>query len=476
MPRPRLLLLASAGSLFLPAAAASGATVDYDPVDDALVFAGDATAEALTLTSPGAGVVVRFTLFSGSLTTTAPGCVANGPLVVDCSTTPSFVILDLGDGADFGSVDASMPETMPVIMSGGGGSDGLTGGPADDAFLMGPSAAADGPGDTVNGGGGRDLVSYGDRLEPVTVELERVEPQDGAWGEGDDIRSDVEDIVGGAGADLLAGSGQANVILGGAGSDQIDGLGGADDLIGEEGDDFFSMRGATPAEDGIGDRIVGGPGFDVVWYSRGTPVSLSLDGVANDGGAGEEDDIASDVEGLIGGFGPDLLTGNDASNLLNGGMGTDVLRGGDGDDILDMGFSGATTGDRGDIVEGGPGVDEAFYGSRVAPVTVTLDGAANDGETGEDDDVRPDVEIVTGGASHDRLTGSAAAETLDGGGGSDVIDGGQGPDVLLGSADNDTITSRDGTADSVDCGDGSTGTSPTLPRRARRGARASNAR
>ena len=41
---------------------------------------------------------------------------------------------------------------------------------------------------------------------------------------------------------------------------------------------------------------------------------------------------------------------------------------------------------------GGAGFDTADYSARTASVTATLDGAANDGETAEVDNVKPDVE------------------------------------------------------------------------------------
>ena len=39
------------------------------------------------------------------------------------------------------------------------------------------------------------------------------------------------------------------------------------------------------------------------------------------------------------------------------------------------------------ILNGGDGTDAATYGGRAAPVTVTLDNQANDGEAGEGDNV-----------------------------------------------------------------------------------------
>src|SRR5262249_40134023 len=82
---------------------------------------------------------------------------------------------------------------------------------------------------------------------------------------------------------------------------------------------------------GGADTLTGGDGIDVADYSRRTaPVSLTLDGQANDGEAGEHDMIGSDIEDLVGGDGADTLSGNADDNVLDGGLGADVMNGGGG--------------------------------------------------------------------------------------------------------------------------------------------------
>jgi hypothetical protein len=85
-------------------------------------------------------------------------------------------------------------------------------------------------------------------------------------------------------------------------------------------------------------------------------------------------------------------------------------------------------------------------------VTANLDGAADDGEAGENDSIASDVEDLIGGTGNDALTGDLAANTLTGNSGDDVLNGGEGVDVLLGSAGVDSIVSRDSAADQVSCG------------------------
>jgi len=86
-------------------------------------------------------------------------------------------------------------------------------------------------------------------------------------------------------------------------------------------------------------KISGGAGLDAVDYSRRTaPVSVTLAGdAADDGEAGEHDNVASDVEGAFGGTGADTLVGNAANGFLRGLGGNDDIRDPGGADTLDSG-------------------------------------------------------------------------------------------------------------------------------------------
>ena len=104
---------------------------------------------------------------------------------------------------------------------------------------------------------------------------------------------------------------------------------------------------------------------------------------ADDGttGAGENDDVKSDVENLIGGPGNDVLTGSPQSNLINGNAGdddlsggprgscasdTDHLNGGAGNDLFQLGAASNCA----DIVDGAAGRDTADYELRSNGVSV----------------------------------------------------------------------------------------------------------
>jgi hypothetical protein len=71
-------------------------------------------------------------------------------------------------------------------------------------------------------------------------------------------------------------------------------------------------------------------------------VGVTLDGNPNDGSVGEGDNVAADVENVIGGLGSDLLSGSAGPNELDGGPGDDVVEGGEGQDVL-RGGDGADT-------------------------------------------------------------------------------------------------------------------------------------
>jgi Ca2+-binding RTX toxin-like protein len=150
------------------------------------------------------------------------------------------------------------------------------------------------------------------------------------------------------------------LVFGGADDDELDASGFDPDL------------GLLPSG---ADLLSGGPGNDRVHYwPRTAGVRVTLDGVANDGGAGEGDNVggpANDVENVDGGFGNDLIVGNGVANELNGLDGTDLifglaagdhLIGGPSRDVLDGGPGGdsfdADDNER-DLVLGGAGLDSA---------------------------------------------------------------------------------------------------------------------
>jgi Ca2+-binding RTX toxin-like protein len=126
-------------------------------------------------------------------------------------------------------------------------------------------------------------------------------------------------IEGLGGNDYISGGEAADTVLGGPGNDQLDG----------------GSR---------GDLISGGSGTDFVnYFNRFADVRVSLDDKPNDGqdaGGFEGDNVRSDVEGVAGGHGDDLLVGGAGDNILSGNDGNDTIHGGAGNDVLDGGEGG----------------------------------------------------------------------------------------------------------------------------------------
>jgi hypothetical protein len=193
-------------------------------------------------------------------------------------------------------------------------------------------------------------------------------------------------------------------------------------------------------------------------------VTVGCAGNNIDLGSGDDDAamspriIGAGANTVTGGDGNDRITGVVDADTFQGGGGRDILRGGAGNDAIDGG-SGRDTIEGGtgtDATSGGDGTDVVSYEDRAGtePVTISLDGAANDGAPGENDAVGADVEDAIGGAGDDTIFGGGGSNEIEGGDGGDVIDGLGGRDTIDGGTGNDRVTSRDGVQESVDCGEG----------------------
>jgi Ca2+-binding RTX toxin-like protein len=329
------------------------------------------------------------------------------------------------------------------------GPDTIDGGPGDDRINGGPAQERQDP-DVLSGGEGADTADFSKRTSSLKIDLDGRD-DDGEPREHDNVAPDIEDLIGGSDSDELTGSGADNLLdgrdgddrlSGGAGDDTLDGganTAGSDTLSGGDGGDSLNGRAGDDSLDGGqgNDALSGGGGSDKLDGESGTD---TLEGGA--GGDALEGGPGNDV---LNGAEVDLI-GADASDDLSGGPGTDTLLGNDGNDVMDGGAGP-------DSMNGGAGKDTVTYENRSSPVTVTLDGVADDGEKNENDNVAPNVEIVLGGTVADTLSGDGDANTLDGGSGEDLVVGNAGRDRLAGGSASDLIRARDGNADVVTCGD-----------------------
>ena len=383
------------------------------------------------------------------------GCAPESAGEARCSLQGvSAVEVSLADGADRGTKRSP----VPVLVEWDGG--------AGDEFFT-AAAEPDGPDRYIGGQRVAAQVNYGLRTTAVALSNNGV-ADDGAPGEGDDIASEFNILFGGAGDDVIAaGSGNELFVGGGAGDDVIETGGGNDLVLESRGADAVRLgpgadRFSSNVSGSGADDVAGGEGFDTVSYGpRSRPQVVTIDGVADDGEAGEGDNVRLDVERVVGGGGGDRLTGSPGPDALLGASGDDVLDGGDGGDTEDGGEGDDTLGQRGhangaDTLIGGSGADTVDYSARANPVTATADGAPDDGEAGEGDNVGADIETIVlpatcpgleaqpgthlvGTAGDDTLRGTEGPDVICGLGGDDTIDAGAGDDVLAGNAGDDVL-------------------------------------
>jgi hypothetical protein len=201
-------------------------------------------------------------------------------------------------------------------------------------------------------------------------------------------------------------------------------------------------------------KLSGGPGTDNANYLFTASVSVSADGVANDGPAGR-DNIGTDVERIFGTKFADTLSLGPAGGIIQAGGGDDKLAGGSGDDTIfaayveDVGLDSGSFYEQGkDTITCGKGEDTVFTGlgdtvdRASCEVVVGIGGGEENGD---------DAYAVTGSPHADKIGplpfgwGPAIAF---GGAGNDTIRAGEIVDVVAGPG-NDRVIGYDGTPQHV---------------------------
>jgi len=328
---------------------------------------------------------------------------------------------------------------------GDGRTNVITGGEGDD-ILMVDALGRVGARDQLIGGTGSDTASFAPFGAAIVAGLK----DDGTGFVTSGVTAianlrEIENLIGGTGADRLTGNAGANILTGGGGGDRLVGAGGDDRIEGGSGDDL----------------IDGGAGIDTAVFAGSTNTTIDLRNTrAQQSGHGR--DRLLGIENLETGSGNDQIDGNDGDNLFIDGGGNDRYDGHGGVDTLS--FTGATGGVTVDLsitdtqdtgVRGTKQIAgiEALIGGTIADYLAGSAGAnAIDGGTGDD--------ILVGGLGRDSLTGgegddalvgdtlgladgtdaASSSDTLSGGAGSDIILGGVGSDVLDGGDGNDTLS------------------------------------
>lgn len=134
-----------------------------------------------------------------------------------------------------------------LAITGNAGANTLTGTGFDDVLTGGAGN------DVLAGGAGNDTASYADMSASVTVNLTLTKAQATGAG-GSDTLTGIENLIGGAGNDVLTGNASVNRLEGGAGNDTFDGGAGADRLTGGAGSDTFLFT-ATSSTAAAADTI-----------------------------------------------------------------------------------------------------------------------------------------------------------------------------------------------------------------------------
>ncbi len=300
--------------------------------------------------------------------------------------------------------------TAGDLLDGGSGNDRLSGGNGEDHLAGGDGVddlAGGAGGDTLDGGTGRDQLDGGSGDDVLTGGADSDALYGGAANDALDGGSSDDVLDGGVGDDVLNGSDGNDVLQAAAGADALHGGAGDDDLLvssgaptvldGGDGNDRLQGGGAGDVLDGGpgndvldggdgADVLAGGAGSDTADYGqRVAALAVTLGSGANDGAAGEHDDVRGDVEQVLGGAGNDVLVagatpaqlrGNGGNDTLRGGRATDLLDGGDGSDRVQARSHPHDT----DVVHCGGGTDtyDADRSDRIASDCESghVDGAA----------------------------------------------------------------------------------------------------
>jgi hypothetical protein len=171
--------------------------------------------------SPGETVTCTFTNYRADLGT----CEGKVATIIGTDASESLT----GTAGDDVIVGLGGNDTI----SGAGGNDAICGGDGNDSLNGGAGA------DVLSGQVGLDTATYATRTTAVRVDLDNVaddgDSSDGPATARDNVKSDVENLIGGSGADKLTGSAANNRLTGGLGADSLSGLGGNDNLFANDG-------------------------------------------------------------------------------------------------------------------------------------------------------------------------------------------------------------------------------------------------
>ncbi|MBX7542092.1 calcium-binding protein [Qipengyuania sphaerica] len=281
--------------------------------------------------------------------------------------------------------------------------------------------------DFIDGGSGKDTVSYKGATEGVFVRLSLSGVQQDTLGAGIDTLVSIENLTGTQFRDRLEGDATGNRLEGLGGDDRVYGHGGNDVIVldtgndrawagadddriygqdgndriyGDNGDDrLYGQADDDTLIGGAGnDEMVGGTGNDIYFVDDAGDSVLELAGEGNDGviagldyvlgdnveilrmRTGDFDGTGNGLDNIVRGVGGvNVLHGMGGDDSIYGGTGNDTLDGGDGNDRL-YGENGS------DTMTGGAGADSFIFmsaeemGARLAIADIITDFSQSDGD------------------------------------------------------------------------------------------------
>jgi Ca2+-binding RTX toxin-like protein len=445
-------ILSKTGGILIDFAATGG--------NDTLIIRGTASPETYRFGKSASGSDVYIDINSDKSADIAvkPGTslrllasLGKGNDTILCNPAPT-------DIANFsGTAISVVPLTTGLTAYGGPGDDKFTGGNGDDAFYGGDgndtfkaTAYPDGN-DIYSGDLGTDTVDYSARSAALNIDIGPARVS--STGNADLGKLDYADLVGTTLIFSFDGGSDHTATF----SAPLDPAALIAQINAAAGASVASITGknqltiTTPTSTADSSVTIDGSStaitsdlLDMPADTRTTYAGTTAPQDADDGQAGETDDVRSGTENITGGSGNDTLIGDAAKNVIKGGLGDDIISGGSKPCAqgVTSSMGDFMQGEAGDdtffvpeencyaTLSGGTGTNTADFSARSADLKLSDNGAADDGVTGEKVNIGSDTRRLIGGFGADTLTGGSYNDTLIGGPGADVLIGGPGSDDI----------------------------------------------
>ncbi|TXD63277.1 hypothetical protein FUT88_03130 [Ralstonia sp. TCR112] len=451
-----------------------------DSVSLGLVYTGTSAGATAQLTAALVNPDAEDTATPSNTFTVSFSPSANSSTVVDLSTQAgALAYTQLDPNQDVRIDNARHDNFGTTLIQGQNGNDIIVGGDVPLPLLT-----------ALHGGAGNDRLyagaelSLGDAIAQGESDVPRGNSQLLLSGGGGD-----DQLIGGAGNDVMFGGDGSDTIVGGAGNDIIFGDGDIGDVgmfTGSSSDGSW-ISGAVDVSTGqvpgfnfttrlgsyTGQRDSVGGTIETTLYRSfllNPLVSTDFSSLMSLSG----DDIAAAEPGhqnYVGfsqyhsgalstnaGTGDDLIYAGAGDDVVNAGRGNDIVYGGTGNDIV-AGYQGD------DFIDGGDG-DDILYGDYLSsangPSTVTTTVYGHEVSTTNTlDPSQHGSDTLIGGAGNDQIFGGGGSDYILGGDGNDIIfgddvvaigayagndyiDAGSGDDRVIAGGGNDYILGGDG--------------------------------